>query len=253
MRAQRKRLLLLLCVLGFGWGKELWGEGDNPSHLITDPPAELASDPFYKKYLNAEGLPILASDQVPDEALFAAERNVNQMLEKRPDIRKTLIRNHVRVAVLSEKEVTTDIPEYRDLTPKDYWDDRARGLGATADRPVSSGAEENLLGYPDDRYRGENIFLHEFAHTIHLLGLNDLDENFDQELKRLYERAIEAGLWTNTYAAANHEEYWAEGVQSWFDCNLEADPPDGIHNEVNTRRELRRYDPDLASLIEAVF
>jgi len=42
-------------------------------------------------------------------------------------------------------------------------------------------------------------------------------------------------------------------VQSWFDANLEADPPNGIHNHVNTREELEAYDPDLAKLIAEVF
>ena len=31
---------------------------------------------------------------------------------------------------------------------------------------MTSGAEENLLCLAEDRYRGESIFLHEFAHTM---------------------------------------------------------------------------------------
>ena len=48
-------------------------------------------------------------------------------------------------------------------------------------------------------------------------------------------------------------EYWAEGVQSWFDANLQAVPTNGVHNAVNTQDELKSYDAGLASLIEQVF
>ncbi len=41
--------------------------------------------------------------------------------------------------------------------------------------------------------------------------------------------------------------------KSWFDANREALPPNGIHNEVDTREELARYDPALAELVAEVF
>ena len=69
---------------------------------------------------------------------------------------------------------------------------------------------------------------------------------FRQRLERTYEDALDAGLWQHTYAAENADEYWAEGVQSWFDLN---DPPGFIHNEIDTRTELEEYDPALAGLI----
>ncbi len=40
-------------------------------------------------------------------------------------------------------EVTTDIPEHTSLGS--YWNERARGLGATWGRPVSTAGEENAL------------------------------------------------------------------------------------------------------------
>ena len=48
----------------------------------------------------------------------------------------------------------------------------------------------------------------------------------------------------------NPDEYWAEGVQSWFGLN---DPPGPIHNYINTRTDLENYDPTLAGLIHEVF
>ena len=210
-------------------------------------------DPFYKKYLDAGGLPIVSSDQVPDEALHAAAALADRMLEKRADVRAALIEAKVRIAIMAPTEMTTDIPEHRDLTPKDYWDKRARGLGATPARPACSCGAENLLGLPGDRYKGESIFIHEFSHTFHQMGLNRIDKTFEPRLKRLYADAMKKKLWDKTYAATNFVEYWAEGVQCYFDANREVKPANGIHNEVNTRAELAAYDPGLAALIAETF
>jgi hypothetical protein len=225
--------------------------------VVTAPPRELGLDPFYKKYVDAGGLPVISSGQPRDEALMAAAEIVVAMLARRADLQKALIDGRVRIAVMAAGEVTTDVPEHSRLTPKGYWDQRARGLGGTPAIPTTSCAEENLLGLAEDAYVGESILIHEFAHTIHGVGMKALDqegaETFDERLKKLHERATSRGLWAKTYAATNHSEYWAEGVQSYFDCNLRADPADGVHNAVRTREELAEYDPELARLIDEVF
>ena len=116
---------------------------------------------------------------------------------------------------------------------------------------LSSCGEENLLNLKGDRYRNENILIHEFSHAIHSHGLRAVDRRFDGRLKAIYARARDAGLWKDTYAATNAAEYWAEGVQSYFDCN--APPSKGVHNDVNTREKLKKYDPALFELIDEVF
>ena len=244
-RAAAAHAILLTLILS---GCTTVPETSAPTPL-GPPPAELGLAPFYRKHISVGGLPVVGSEKAPDAALRKAAETIRHMLAERPDVLAELARSKVRVAVMAQSEKTTDIPEHSDLKPKPYWDQRARGLGATRWRPAVSCAEENLLRYPDDPYRGEDILVHEFAHTIHLMALNHIDETFDARLEQMYHNAIDAGLWHRTYAATNHREYWAEGVQAWFDCNLEADPPDGIHNHVNTREELREYDPALAKLI----
>src|SRR5262249_22098499 len=134
--------------------------------------------------------------------------------------------------------------------PKEYWDRRARGLGATRQRPAVSCGEENLLNLKGDRYPRENILIHEFAHVIHEIGLAAVDDEFDGRLLQTYQHALAKGLWKDTYAATTHKEYWAEGVQSYFDTNA---PPGGVHNDVNTRERLEQYDPDLFHLIDEAF
>lgn len=210
----------------------------------------LELSPFYQKHINVSGLPIVGSANVSDFALREAAWIVRHMLAGREDILQAMAANRVRVAVMAWNEFTTDIPEHSQLTPKNYWDRRARGLGATRWAPAVSCAEENLLCFPGDPYSTENILIHEFAHTIHEMGLSSVDPTFDTRLKAAYESAKERGLWPKTYAITNRQEYWAEGVQCWFDNNREND---SCHCEVNTRAELLQYDPALAKLCEEIF
>ncbi len=220
---------------------------------LAPPPEEVIAafglDPFYKKYVNAGGLPVVASERVSDYALLEAAYLIGRMLQNRDDILQALAENKTRFVVMAFDELTTMIPEHGDLEPARFWDKRARGLGATPARPAVSCGEENLLGYRGDPYEKENILIHEFAHAIHHMGLVTVDEEFDGRLDGLYRKAMAKGLWKNKYAANNLAEYWAEGVQSWFDTNR---PPDHDHNHVDRREELEEYDPDLAALIAEV-
>ena len=107
-----------------------------------------------------------------------------------------------------------------------------------------------VLCLTDDIYAGESILIHSLAHGFRSLGIVDIDPEWDVRLETAYDAALSAGLWTDTYAATEPAQYWAEGLQGWYDANLEAAPPDGLHNEINTRAELEAYDPDLVTLIE---
>jgi alpha-glucosidase len=140
--------------------------------------------------------------------------------------------------------MTTDVPEQRHLKndPKTDWDKRARGLGGR----LSSCGEENLLNLKGDRYKFENILIHEFNHAVHQHGLREVDPTFDGRLRRAYKKAMDRGLWKGTYVATNPSEYWAEGAQAYFDCMR---PQFGA----NTREKLRAYDPDLFALVDEVY
>lgn len=211
---------------------------------------ELKLAKFYQKYADAGGLPVVGSEKVSDHALAEAAWIIGKMLKDREDILKAMRANKVRVVVMAATEFTTDVPEHSKLTPKQYWDRRARGLGATRSNPAVSCGEENLLGFEGDPYPRENIFVHEFAHAVHSTGLGTTDKTFDKRLRAAYDAAKDRGLWKNTYAATNHSEYWAEGVQCWFDDNA---PPDASHNKIRTRAQLKDYDPELAKLCKEVF
>lgn len=224
---------------------------------VTTPPSFLEADLFYKKYLNASGIPILGSDKVPDEAFYKVRNVVNSMVAKRKDVLDKLIENNLRVVIMATSELTKDIPEYSELEdePGERTWNECRGIGATIAIPVSSCAEENVLCYGEgkDPYYNEDILIHEFAHGIYELGIAFIDKDFDSKLEEALSNAKSKGRWKDTYASTNIHEYFAEGVQCWFDQNDEATPANGIHNEINTREELKEYDPRLYAIISNYF
>lgn len=225
--------------------KKAWGVPE-----IESPPKSMNLKPFYGKYFDANGYPVLSSGKVNDYALKEAGYIIEMLLARRPDVKRALVEGGSRMVVIGYNEFTTDVPEYSRMTPKDFWDARARGLGGSDTDPVVSCAEENVLSYPGDPYSTESIVIHEFAHSIHIRGVNKVDATFDKRLRAAYDAAMKAGLWKGKYASTNHAEYFAEGVQSWFDNNRENDHD---HNHVNTRAELLQYDPGLAALCREVF
>lgn len=223
---------------------------------IISPPVSLELDPFYKKYVNANGIHIISSRKVPDEALYKAYEIILFMTNGLPKVvLQEMVKVDTRVAIMARYEGTTDIPEHAHLENDTSlnWDVRARGLGGTVELPLTSCAEENLLCYQIDKYHAEDILIHEFAHTIHAVGILPVREDFNAILQDLLDNAISQGKYNNTYAATNIWEYWAEGVQNWFDVNAEVPAPDGKHNAVNTREEMRDYDIDLYQIIGEYF
>jgi hypothetical protein len=222
------------------------------------PPAALGLDPFYTRYVDSGGIAIVGSDGVPAEAFARAHYVIANMLQDQPCARAAIVDSGIRVAILSRDEVTSDIPEYSDFYdafPGVDWDTRGRGFGATLVRPVTSGSVDNLLEDSTDPWVGENILLHEMAHSYWEFGVRDLLGGIamDARLDAAYEEASATGLWADTYALTNPAEYWAEGVQTWFNNNATADPPNGIHNWVDSRSELAEYDPVLFDLISELF
>jgi cyclophilin family peptidyl-prolyl cis-trans isomerase len=207
---------------------------------------EYKLSPFYQKYLDAHGLPVVGSTNVSDYAMREAVWIITHMLELHPEVLRVMGTNGARLVVMANNEYTTDLPEQADRRPKVFQDRRSRGLGGR----VCSCAEENLLCFPNDPYSLENILVHEFGHAIAGVGMRAIDSTFNQRLQAAYRKATAAGLYKGTYAGSNPAEYWAEGVQDWFDNNRENDAQ---HNWVNTRAELKQYDPSLAELCNEVF
>lgn len=244
------------------------------SYMITPVPDSLKADTsFYRKYCDAWGIPILSSANTPDDALLVARDIVNSMLQKREDIRASLVQKGARVLIIAYKEGEMDLPERRNwkkpakddrrLTPgerekydlpggigsmddRTYWNGRARGMGGT----LTSCAEENLLGYPATKYYGENILVHEFSHNI-MGAIRTVDPELFDQIAKAYELAKAEGMYKGQYAINTKEEYWAEGTQWWYGSNFPFD--DGKNNVLRGPKDLKTYDPLLYSLLEKVY
>jgi len=235
--------------------------GPDPAPLLRLSAAKY--DPFYAKYADAGGIPVIGSTRVPDAAIGRAVEIIQTMLARRPDLRAELVRQEVRVGVIAEEEAITDLPEYRGWTKprrddprltacelkyfaaieaqsdREYWNARSRGTGG---RFTTVGAE-NLLAVPGSRYFGENILVHEFSHAI-FDAIRTADPPLYAAVERAYAAARAAGRWKGDYAAVTLTEYWAEGTQYWFNTNMLARLDEG---PILSDRDLAAYDPALAA------
>jgi formylglycine-generating enzyme required for sulfatase activity len=97
---------------------------------------------------------------------------------------------------------------------------------------------------PCDRYIGGSVLVHEFAHLMDQVGLAR-DKAFRRGLHDAFANATAKHLFQAKYPSTNEQEYWAVGVQSWFEAN---EP-----GERRSRAELLAADPPLAALAARVF
>jgi hypothetical protein len=212
---------------------------------ITDELREIHGD-VYTRYAAARGVPALSTDSPQDEALYRACMLLND-LGQRAEILEVMLRENIGLVVMGVDETSADFPEFA------AWgvpDSRARGLGGV---PRGLCAEENVMcDRSVDRWRGESICVHEFAHTMHLGVYNEMDSTFMDRVDDAFRAARDAGKYSNTYAASNSVEYFGEGVQNWYNTNIESIPANGVHNEINTRAELEEYDPGLYEILAEV-
>ena len=268
-------VVLLINVPCFAQGKKSEEKplvGSFEQAIITTPPLASGFEPFYKKYTDAFGIPVVASEKVSDAALLIGRDIINYMLLKRPDIRAEIIKLNGRLSIIAKSEMQTDLPEYSDwkkpafdderltpgerenynkpggiasMTDKGYWNQRARGMGGIQ----TSCAEENLLGYPGTRYYGENIMVHEWSHNI-MSAMETADPQLIKEIYAAYQAAKDKGQYKGQYAINTVAEYWAEGTQWWFWSNIEF--YDG-NTRIQTPDDLKSYDPVLYKILDKVY
>lgn len=78
------------------------GFAQESTFIILKPPAELGLDSFYKKYVDAEGIPVISSWRVPDEALIKVAQMLEFFMNNLPDeVTANLLKNKIRVGILA--------------------------------------------------------------------------------------------------------------------------------------------------------
>jgi hypothetical protein len=128
-----------------------------------------------------------------------------------------------------------DLHGFADVAGQKTFDGRyyssIRGIGG---RVALSGIE-----YLDQAaFGGFNTIAHEFAHQVHIAALGKREVN---EIRRIYERARREGRALDYYAAANEDEYFAQGYEAFISERKR--PSAGVTGR-HTRQELWR-DPEL--------
>lgn len=230
---------------GGAWGTSQ-GEAAKPHIRIIDPPEQ----GFYSKVLDFHGIPIKAHLVVSDEALYAAYDRLSLELKNLPMVISNLAAAGAELHIIGTNQVTTDLPEWRQdkHVPLDEYsgltrDQRTRGMGGR----ITSCGEENLLRLPKDkdRYYGRDICLHEFAHNIQGSGMPPaVRTRFNEQ----FQKSKEKGLWLNSYAGSNVNEFFAELTMWYFgthgDMNMTGPKPE------NGPEGLKKYDPDAYALLD---
>ena len=219
-----------------------------PEIVILQPPEQ----DFFSKELVYHGIPIKANAVVSDAAMDEAYRRVStllgQIVTRQPMLISNLVASGVELHIIGQHQVTSDLPEFRDLKGKplpEYngltIDQRTRGMGGR----LSSCGEENLLELKHDHYYGRDICKHEFAHAIRNYGMPLATvELFNGQ----YRRSLAKGLWKGAYSASNADEFFSELTMWYFgthgDLNMTgAKPADGPEG-------FKKYDPEAYALFD---
>ena len=216
--------------------------------------------PFYTQSVKADcGITVKSSDAVEKSTLQAAADIVDVMLSARSDVVEQMIENGAELAVYGKGESAYSIPEHRATYDPDMY--YVEGYGGMVGNPVASIYDANVLRLlqkdsPDHYtgYENESVLVHEFGHSVHLLGVDSIPE-LKEEFDAVYASAKQKNLWPNSYAISNREEYFATCTAIWFNVMSEsADGSwDGVRGPVNTREELKAYDVDMYNFLAKIY
>ncbi len=184
---------------------------------------------------------------IPDEAFNRAIYILKQMLSLNPSLHNTLAKNKFKIEIIGRDQIITDLESYASLKTESSSDGRSystmRGLG---DVNLASVGEENLLCLKKQQYSSEDIFVHEFSHSV----MFNLETSLQADIEAAYKSAQEKNLYPKTcYMMADSQEYWAEGTQAWFNATVRSD----VNGGINTREKIQAHDPKLSELLNKVY
>ncbi len=184
---------------------------------------------------------------IPDEAFDRAIYTLKKMLSNDQALYEKLKKQNFKIEIIGKDQTITDLESYAYLKNEQSSDGRSysdmRGLG---DVNLASVGEENLLCLEKQQYFSEDIFVHEFAHSV----MFNLDSKLKENIENAYKSAKEKNLYPKTcYMMADSQEYWAEGTQAWFNATVRLD----VNGGINTREKIKKHDPDLAKILDKVY
>ena len=206
------------------------------SFRITTVPAA-----YYTQFMSVNGVPIKARGTVDPAALQAGAEIVAVMLSGRQDIAPCMTRRRAELAIVPKDQTLTSLPEYhflkgtRDFTGRSRDTFEIRGVGGVPSQPVSSAAEEQLLGtlepqHPYYPFRGL-VTVHEFAHGIQNLCFTQQDR---EQWNKFYEEAVQAALYPGSHMMTDVNEYFAVMTTWYFEVTDELGA-DSVRDDLKLR------------------
>jgi hypothetical protein len=237
---------------------------------VIAPPKKFKIDPYYTKFTYAREFIVLGSKHVRDEALLRANDTIRKMFAYRHDLLKAMIADGARLVVLGHNEKLSDLPECKETKNRADFDE-VRYLEYSPSLKLLVVPEENVLGLAGEPFASKCMVVSLFAKGLYQtaglrpvdpdfdrrrgkqqyeLRVKRLDIEFDQRLQKLHDEATSKGLWKGTGAARNRVEYWAAGVEAYFDAAGDGTAPHGADRPITTREALKAYDPGLFALVE---
>jgi hypothetical protein len=235
---------------------------------ILAPPAQFKIDPFYRKFTWAREFVILGRN-ASDQALLQANDTVRKMFAYRHDVLKALIADNARLVILGRTERLSELPELLALAQKGASDE-ARYLDYSPTLRLMVVPEENVLRQAGEPFAGKYLVVSVLAKGLYQvcgtrppqpaglkaprqqyeLRVRRLDREFAERLSKLHGAARAARLWRGTPADRDPREYWAAGVEAYFDAAGAGFPPQDAERPITTRELLKTYDPGLFALVE---
>ena len=180
-------------------------------HTGAGPPPHLNADPYYQKYLDAGGIPILAPESVPDAELRRAQATLFAMVADRPDLLDVLASLNTRILLYDrDKGGLSQLPEFADYADSNVagvWGETSYGGAVVAPAMTTYHCNETLI--------------HEIAHALdYAIRIQEWESNREPEFKQArnqaYLSARKAGRWDGRYESTVSHEYWAEMVVHWL-------------------------------------
>lgn len=192
---------------------------------------------------DVRGLPAAAFVAGYDELPPARRRVVDRTLALFGRHLPRLVAIGGRHDLLRELERTTDDAARANLRGRRTFDGRVwddvRGVGGVrAATGIEALDEAAALGF--------DTFAHEVAHQVHFFALS---REQGERIRTLYQRALAEGRCLDFYAASNHAEYFAQGVEAFVSFGKR---PGGETTHGHTRFELYAVDPELHDFIATV-
>ena len=187
---------------------------------------------FYHKVAYANGLPVLASEQVSEQDIINAVNKINKILSHHPNILQQLVNTNHRIVLLGGKpfegQFPSDIPELKNSATDTY---------------VYS---NNIITAPGEtETESFDILLHETAHAIDIGALSVLYPTFHQELQALYEKEIATKFQDETHTRLNKHEFWAGIVAAYYE-----DPNASYKNLTD---DFKNYAPEAYNFVHKYF